>query len=94
MAFEAKANSENTPKWVRYINPVNWVKGIVRFFIGCALFVRDSFKEGKRITWPERSKVERSTIVVIICVIILTGFIWGADSIFNKALASFLKLLG
>lgn len=94
MAFEAKANSNNTPRWARYINPVNWVKGIIWFFVRCARFIRDSFKEAKRITWPSRDKVTRSTLVVIVSVVAITVLIWAVDSIFSKALDSFLKLLG
>lgn len=93
MAFEAKANSESKPRWVKYVNPANWVKGIVRFFINSGHFIKDSYRELKRITWPDRKKIMRSTVVVIVSVVFITGFIWLADSVFNQALGGFLKLL-
>jgi preprotein translocase subunit SecE len=93
VAFEAKANSGNKPRWVRYVNPANWVKGIVRFFINSGHFIRDSYREAKRITWPAREKVIKSTVVVIVSVVFITGFIWLADSGFRLALEGFLKLL-
>lgn len=93
MAFEAKANSGNKPRWVKYVNPANWVKGIVRFFINSGHFIRDSYKEVKRITWPSRDKIVRSTVVVIVSIVFITGFIWLVDSGYNLALGGFLKLL-
>lgn len=86
MALEAKANSEKLPKGMRHINPVNWFKNIFGF-------INDSKNELKRITWPERTKVIRSTTVVLTAVVILTLFVWVMDSVFNLALSNFLKLL-
>jgi len=86
MALEAKANSENIPKGMRHINPVNWFKGIVDF-------IKDSKGEFKRITWPEKSKIIRSTTVVLTSVTLITGLIWLIDSVFNFGLSNFLKIL-
>ena len=86
MALQANANSENRSKWARYANPANWFKGIWGFII-------DSKNEMKRITWPEKSKVYRSTGVVITSVILITLFIWLVDSLFNMGLGYFLQLV-
>lgn len=93
MAFEAKASSGSKPKWVKYVNPVNWIKGIVKFFIKCGRYINDSFREMKRITWPDKTKIIRSTVIVVVSVVIITGFTWAVDSIFNMALGGFLKIL-
>lgn len=86
MALEAKVNSQNTPKGMRHINPVNWFKSIVDF-------IKDSKNEFKKITWPEKSKIIKSTSVVLTSVIILTGLIWFIDSVFNQGLSYFLKIV-
>lgn len=86
MAFEANANSENKSKWARYANPVNWFKGIWKYIV-------ESKNEVKRITWPERSKIFRSTGIVITTVLIITLFIWLMDSVFRMGLDYFFKLI-
>lgn len=87
MAGQVNAKSVRKPTWVSKINPVNWIMAVVRF-------VRDSFKEMKRVTWPSKEKVMRSTAVVIGTVILITLFIWGVDTLFHRALGGFLNLLG
>jgi preprotein translocase subunit SecE len=94
MAVQAKANSKHTPRWVRYINPVNWVKGIGRFFLAAFRFIRDSYYELRRITWPEKARIFRSTGVVFSTVLIMTLFIWLVDTLFNQGVSYLLKLIG
>lgn len=86
MAFEANANSENKPKWLKYVNPVNWFKGIWRFIV-------ESKNEMKRITWPTRSRINKSTGVVLTSVLVITLFIWLVDSVFSLGLGYFLKVI-
>ncbi|HBM75786.1 MAG TPA: preprotein translocase subunit SecE [Clostridiaceae bacterium] len=86
MALQANANSGNSSKWARYANPVNWFKKIWGFII-------DSKNEMKKITWPEKSKVYRSTGVVIASVVLIALFIWFVDSLFNRGLGYFLQLV-
>lgn len=86
MAFEAKANSGSKSRWLRYINPANWFKGIWNFIV-------ESKNELKRITWPEKSRVFRSTGVVISTILVLTLFIWLCDSVFGFGLNNFLSAI-
>ncbi|KPU42647.1 protein translocase subunit SecE [Oxobacter pfennigii] len=81
MALEAKAKSEKLPK------------GMSDMFKGVFDFVVDSKNEFKRITWPDKDKVIRSTSVVLTAIVLLTCFVWLLDSVFNLALSNFLKLL-
>ena len=83
MALEAKANSQNTPKGMRHINPVKSIVG----------FIKDSKNEFKRITWPERSRIIKTTTVVLSVILILTAFTWIIDSLFNLGLSSFIKFI-
>lgn len=93
MAFEAKANSMNKSKWTKYVNPVNWAKGFAKFFVNCGVFIKESFGEMKRITWPSKKRIIKSTSVVFSAVTIITLFIWVVDSVFNLGLNYFLKLV-
>ena len=86
MALQAKANSENIPKGMRRINLVNWFKGVFNF-------IKESKNELKRITWPAKNKIIRSTSVVLTAIILLTVTVWLIDSVFNQALSGFLRLL-
>lgn len=86
MAFHANVNSESSSKWARYANPVNWFKKVWTFII-------ESKNEMKRITWPQKSKIYRSTGVVISSVLLITLFVWLVDSIFNQGLSYFLKIV-
>lgn len=86
MALQAKASSENIPKGMRRINPANWFKGVLGF-------IKASKNEIKRITWPGKDKVIRSSTIVIASLIIISGVIWLIDSLFNFGLGSFVKLL-
>lgn len=86
MAFQANANSEGKSKWARYANPVNWFKKIWKFIV-------ESKNEMKKMTWPEKSKIYRSTGIVLSSVIVITLFIWMVDSLFNQGLIYFLKIV-
>jgi len=86
MALEAKSYSQNIPKGMRHINPVNWFKGVINF-------IKDSKSELKRITWPDRPKAIRTTTVVLVTIIFFTLVIWLMDSIFNLGLSAFIRML-
>lgn len=93
MAFEAKTDSGNKPGWVKYVNPVFYGKGIGRFFVKCGRFIKESSREFKRVTWPDKEKVLKSTTVVLSTVALITLFIWLVDSVFNQGLNYFFKLI-
>lgn len=86
MAFEANANSGNKSKWARALNPVNWFKGIWSFIV-------ESKNEVKRITWPDKSKIFRSTGVVITTIVVLAITMWLLDSIFGLGLNYFFTVI-
>ena len=45
-------------------------------------FIHSIQTEAKKITWPSRGEVLRSTIVVIVSIIVLAVFIGGIDIFF------------
>ena len=93
MAFEAKANSGNKPGWVKYVNPVFYGKGIGKFFIRRGKFIKESGREFKKVTWPDKERVLKATGVVLSSVALITLFIWLVDSGFNQGLNLFFKLI-
>ncbi len=57
--------------------------------------IRDFFKgvvsEMKRVSWTSRKELIASTTAVLILSLIMTLFIWGADSVFKALLSLILK---
>jgi len=47
--------------------------------------------ELKKVTWPTRDEVVRSTTVVIICIVIASFILAGFDVLFGKVVGYFLK---
>lgn len=46
-------------------------------------FLREAKSELNKIVWPSWDQVSRSTVVVLITVIIITGFIFCADYVID-----------
>ncbi|MCP4137155.1 MAG: preprotein translocase subunit SecE [bacterium] len=43
-------------------------------------FVREAKEEMRKVTWPDRDEVTSYTIVVLVTVVIIAGFLWLVDS--------------
>lgn len=43
-------------------------------------FLREVRQEMRKVAWPTRKEVVNSTIVVLICIVLLTAFIWLVDT--------------
>ena len=55
------------------------------------LFINDTISELKKCSWPERSQLFESTVLVIITVLVLAGFVALVDLISMKII-SFLTM--
>jgi preprotein translocase subunit SecE len=44
-------------------------------------FVRDVRLEMKKVTWPSRSEVVSTTVVVMIAVLFFAAYLWGVDNL-------------
>jgi preprotein translocase subunit SecE len=42
-------------------------------------FFREVYGEFKRVNWPSRAEVMRSTVVVLVLVVVLGLFLWAVD---------------
>lgn len=60
--------------------------------VGLVQYVGEVKTELRRVQWPTRSEVIHYTIVVIIALIIMTAFIYGADLLFGEAVLQLLEL--
>lgn len=60
-------------------------KGIARFF-------KDEKGECKKIVWPDRKTVLKSSLVVIVCVVILGFVIWLIDTGLSESVKALINL--
>jgi preprotein translocase subunit SecE len=49
-------------------------------------FWRDTTSEMKKVTWPNRSEVVGTTVVVLVATIVFALYLWGCDVVFYKAI--------
>jgi len=54
-------------------------------------FLKDVRGELKKVTWPSKSEVTNSTIVVIVCTIIIGVYLWLCDFLFSKILGLIIR---
>jgi preprotein translocase subunit SecE len=59
--------------------PKEWVTATKDFW-------RDTTSEMKKVTWPNRSEVVGTTVVVLVATIIFAVYLWGCDVVFYKAI--------
>jgi preprotein translocase subunit SecE len=55
---------------------------IVNFFL-------DIYKEMKKVTWPKKTELKDSTIIVVVTMIIFAAFVYAVD----KGISEFLKVI-
>jgi preprotein translocase subunit SecE len=49
-------------------------------------FFRDTNAEMQKVSWPSRSEVMGTTVVVIVATILFALYLWGCDLLFYKAI--------
>ena len=79
MAVESNGKGANTKKPKKD-------SGIVRY-------LKDVKAELKKITWPTRDTVVKTTGIVIVTVVLFTLVLWGYDSVFGVILSKLLDVL-
>ena len=55
---------------------VRWIKGLVNYFT-------ESYRELKKVSWPSRSELMKSTMVVIVIVAVTALLVFLFDTIFT-----------
>ena len=57
-----------------------------QWIVGAREFWRDTIAEMKKVTWPTRSEVVGTTVVVLVATIVFAVYLWGCDLLFYKAI--------
>ena len=47
---------------------------------------KDVLAEMKKVTWPSRSEVVNTTVVVIVATVVFAVYLWGCDVVFYKGI--------
>ena len=53
-----------------------------QWWVSTREFWRDMTSEMKKVTWPTRSEVVGTTVVVLIATLVFALYLWGADQVF------------
>lgn len=91
-------NTAGTAGSIRCIRRQNKVRGMLIMAAAGESFPKKTKKffrgvraELKKVTWPNKNELVTYTIVVLISVLIVSGIIWIADSVFYKLLSLILR---
>ena len=86
-ADAAAENAEN-PLQARATSALSYIP---RKFAELRTFMGEVRSELRRVTWPPKTEVYPTTIVVIVTTIIFGVLLYGVDVLFSKGLAALLK---
>lgn len=64
---------------------MNWINRLNRF-------LRNVRAEIRKVSWPTQSEVITMTILILIMVVLLSGYIGGVDLIYQRIIKQFLSL--
>jgi preprotein translocase subunit SecE len=59
------------------------VKNAKRDRVGPAQYLREVRDEMRKVAWPKWPEVRRFSIIVLVTVVIYTGYVFGLDSLFG-----------
>ena len=57
-------------------------------------FWRDTSSEMRKVTWPARTEVVGTTVVVVVTTMVFAVFLWACDQGFGSAIVWLLKRFG
>lgn len=64
---------------------VNWINKVSKF-------LRNVRSEVRKVSWPTQSEVITMTILILIMVILLSGYIGGVDIVYQRIIKQILSL--
>jgi preprotein translocase subunit SecE len=57
-------------------------------------YIKDSYNElVHKVSWPSRSELTNSAVIVMIASILMALVVWGVDSVFDRTVKLFYGLL-
>ncbi len=74
MASTAMTEEKNEQSLVA--KPANWLASVRQFW-------RDVAREMRQVSWPTRTEVVNTTIIVVIAVFFFAFYLFGADIVFS-----------
>ncbi|MCX6800057.1 MAG: preprotein translocase subunit SecE [Candidatus Falkowbacteria bacterium] len=54
-------------------------------------YLKDSYEEVKKVTWPTKQEVINYTLLVIVVSVVIAGFLGGLDFLFSYGLDTILQ---
>ena len=69
----------------------NFFKKIWSLLNNLILFLKDVRGELRKVTWPSKQDVIGSTIVVIVCTLIIGIYLWLCDFVFSRILGLIIR---
>jgi preprotein translocase subunit SecE len=72
----AAAMTEETNEQSLVAKPLSWIEGVRQFW-------REVAREMRQVSWPTRTEVVNTTIVVVIAVFFFAFYLFGADIVFT-----------
>jgi preprotein translocase subunit SecE len=85
---EAKPEGAENPLQARAASALSYLPGK---FAELKTFLTEVRSELRRVTWPPKTEVYPTTIVVIVTTIIFGVLLYGVDMIFSRGLAALLS---
>ena len=85
---EVATEGGDSPLQVRAASALSYLP---RKFAELKTFMSEVRSELRRVTWPPKTEVYPTTIVVIVTTIIFGVLLYGVDVLFSKGLAALLK---
>ena len=68
-----------------------WTKRVMEFLNRIQQFFKEVAAEFRRVNWPSRAEVARSTVVVLAVVIVLAVYLGAVDVALSKVVGVILK---
>ncbi len=85
---EGKPEGGDSPLQARAASALSYIPGKL---VELKTFLTEVRSELRRVTWPPKTEVYPTTIVVIVTTIIFGVLLYGVDVIFSQGLAALLK---
>jgi preprotein translocase subunit SecE len=80
-------------RFVEFDSMGNFFEKVRVFFRNIIEFIKDTKKELKNVSWPNRHELVSTTVVVIVCVFFFGTFLWLVDIAVSKAMVFMLAQL-
>ena len=80
-------------RFVEFDSMGNFLEKIRVFFRNIIEFIKDTKKELKNVSWPNRHELVSTTVVVIVCVFFFGTFLWLVDIVVARAMSFMLSKL-